>query len=767
MRKLSIVGLALLTTFALLPSQASHPQSQPNGDVVGFTQVSGNEYWVQIRLSGPDGPTATSVSAMDTGGPWVTLKPQTWTSDRTWWAGSFHIEPGHQVRFSASFPDGVTGFLSCWFDHPTGVERCGTSTSSSSTFSSSSSSSSTSSSSPSTTSSSSSTTSPPGSVLFTQVGGNEYWVQVRLGGSAGPAVTKVRAMDTNGPWVTLSPQTWTSDHTWWAGSFRIEAGNLVRFEATLPGGSIVLSCWFEHRTGTERCGGTPTLTPEGIHLGTLGDLRNSITVTWRVPGDDPTQAVEFGRTTAYGSRAPASGVTPPQSTGKVYTASLSGLAPDTVYHYRVGSSNGWSADETFRTAPADRLAREVRIGVLGDTGINPQAAATYARLDAANLDAVVHVGDHAYANVPADWDRYMVEVQPAGAESPFLAAIGNHEVESCCGLTSFTSRMSLPGNEMWWSTDLGNVHIVVLNSEPTTGDGHFPEDTNVFTTSSPQYQWLEDDLEAAKLTGRYLVVAFHRPIYSSSTVHPSNPGMRSVLEPLFDRMDVDLVLTGHAHNYERSYPLEGGTRTTTDLSTYSRGAGRIHLVTGGGGRPLYDSWQAQPAWSATRASAFEWVELVAGTDGSLRVTARRTNEGTVLDSFTILPSTTTTATSKEAELFAVRTAGGRQTDGAASGGAVWNLWSNGNVQDSLDAGDGGDLAIVARGQPLGGVWPTMVVSVDGAVVRTMSVTSTALTTYSIGPVTAGTHSVRVAFTNDASSSSEDRNLVLDVVRIVG
>ena len=574
-------------------------------------------------------------------------------------------------------------------------------------------------------------------------------------------------MDTDGPWVSLAPQTWTNDHTWWAGSFRIEAGHQVRFEATLPGGSTVLSCWFEHRTGVERCGPPPPAAPEGIHLGTRGDLRSSITVAWRIPGQDAAQGVDFGRTTAYGSHVAAS-ATPLSSGGTIYTAHLSGLSADTVYHYRVGSSSsGWSVDDAFRTAPADRLARDVRIGFLGDTGINPQAAATIARLDAANLDAVVHVGDHAYATQPSDWDRYMVQIAPAAAEAPFLAAIGNHEVESCCGLRSFTDRFALPGNEMWWSTDVGNVHLVVLDSEPTSGDGHFPEDTNVFSTSSPQYQWLEEDLEAAKLTGRYLVVTLHRPIYSSSTVHPSNPGMRSVLEPLFDRMDVDLVMTGHAHDYERSYPLEAGTRTTTELSTYQRGAGRIHIVTGGGGRPLYDSWQTQPAWSATRAAAFEWVEVAAGTDGSLRVIARRTNEGTVLDSFTITPTSTTPSPSKEAELFAVRTAGGRQTDGAASGGAVWNLWSNGHIQDSADAGDGGTLVVVARGQPLGGVWPTMTVSVDGTVLRTLSVSSTALTPYTIGPIAAGTHTVRVAYSNDASSASEDRNLVLDVVRVTG
>ncbi len=58
----------------------------------------------------------------------------------------------------------------------------------------------------------------------------------------------------------------------------------------------------------------------------------------------------------------------------------------------------------------------------------------------------------------------------------------------------------------------------------------------------------------------------------------------------------------------------------------------------------------------------------------------------------------------------------------------------------------------------------MVVSVDGIVVKTMSVTSRTLTSYAISELTPGPHTIRIAFTNDALSSSEDRNLIIDVVR---
>ena len=101
-RAFAVLACGLLLGVGLLPvATAGHPQTTEVG-TARFTQVGGNEWWVQVRILGP---TASSVEARDTGGPWVRLQAQTWTSDRTWWAASFRIETGHQVMFRASFPD--------------------------------------------------------------------------------------------------------------------------------------------------------------------------------------------------------------------------------------------------------------------------------------------------------------------------------------------------------------------------------------------------------------------------------------------------------------------------------------------------------------------------------------------------------------------------------------------------------------------------------------------------------------------------------------
>src|SRR5689334_6205059 len=112
--------LCLLTLAALtVPAAANHVQPE-SGRSVSFDHKTGNEWWVEVLIGGPDASRVTRVEGIDTDGVWTTMPKQSWGA----YAASFHIEPGNQVRFRATFSDGVQT-VSCWFDHPSGVERCG------------------------------------------------------------------------------------------------------------------------------------------------------------------------------------------------------------------------------------------------------------------------------------------------------------------------------------------------------------------------------------------------------------------------------------------------------------------------------------------------------------------------------------------------------------------------------------------------------------------------------------------------------------------
>lgn len=191
---------------------ASHLETS-GAYTVSFTSKGGNEWWVEVVLGGPSAGQATRVDAMDTGGPWTALTYRSWGA----WAASFHVEPGHTVRFRATFPDG-TQIESCDWTHPTPTEQCGGSTPppSSSGF----------------------------SATFSNVKGNEWWVQAHVTGSE--AIKAVDARVNDGAWQALKLQSWGD----WAASIHAPSGSLVQLRATGTSGAQALSGHYHWTDGT-------------------------------------------------------------------------------------------------------------------------------------------------------------------------------------------------------------------------------------------------------------------------------------------------------------------------------------------------------------------------------------------------------------------------------------------------------------------------------------------------------------------------------------
>ena len=166
-----------------------------------FDHRAGNEWWVEVMLGGRDPASVGKVEAMDDGGPWVQLAKRSWGA----WAASFHVEPGHKVLFRASWPDGEVR-TSCWFEHPSGAERCDT---------------------------------PPTSgfdASFSSVRGNEWWVQGNVMAN-GPVARVDVTLDDGATWKPLAKQSWGG----WAASYHIVQGTIVRLRATSTDGQGDLS----------------------------------------------------------------------------------------------------------------------------------------------------------------------------------------------------------------------------------------------------------------------------------------------------------------------------------------------------------------------------------------------------------------------------------------------------------------------------------------------------------------------------------------------
>lgn len=327
---------------------------------------------------------------------------------------------------------------------------------------------------------------------------------------------------------------------------------------------------------------------------------------------------------------------------RIYRATLNRLVIDSAFVYDV-KLNGKSiaSDWFFTRSSKDRTC----FAVVGDSGegSKDQAAIAY-QMFKAKPDFAMIVGDIVYESGLAReylknfFPYYMAtEANPErGApllgKIPFYSVIGNHDVLSDDldkypdGLAYF-HYMDLPLNAPLgqyyikpkgsdeaiknfkaitrprypsmtnYSFDYGNVHILVLDSNPYTS----PLDSELLP-------WLINDLKSSK--SDWKIVSFHHPGFNSNAAHNDDQLMR-LLSPIMEELNVDMVLSGHVHNYQRTLPLhfdpqkdEAGTKYV--ISTEGRVDGKftldrefdgvkntkpkgiIYIITGAGGAPLYD-----------------------------------------------------------------------------------------------------------------------------------------------------------------------------------
>jgi len=127
---------------------------------------------------------------------------------------------------------------------------------------------------------------------------------------------------------------------------------------------------------------------------------------------------------------------------------------------------------------------------------------------------------------------------------------------------------------------IGDAHWTVIDSNPYV------------RWNQPELrQWLDRKLGEGKAS-RWQFVSFHHPPFHSSINHSGDTWMRT-LSPLFEKHKVDIVFSGHVHNYQRTRPIRmTGGKMQIDQAfngkTATKANGVIYVVTGAGGAGLYD-----------------------------------------------------------------------------------------------------------------------------------------------------------------------------------
>jgi predicted MPP superfamily phosphohydrolase len=185
-----------------------------------------------------------------------------------------------------------------------------------------------------------------------------------------------------------------------------------------------------------------------------------------------------------------------------------------------------------------------KFSVLGDFGTGSKAqyqlAEQMVKLHGRfKYDLVVLVGDNLYGSErPQDFKiKFELPYKPLlDAGVKFYATLGNHDARE----QRFYKPFNMGGNLYYTFNPRPDVRFFMLESTYPV-----PE----------QIAWLEKELKAS--SSNWKIVVFHHPLYSSGDRHGSDLLLREVLEPLFLKYNVSVVLNGHDHFYERVKPQKG------------------------------------------------------------------------------------------------------------------------------------------------------------------------------------------------------------------
>ena len=364
-----------------------------------------------------------------------------------------------------------------------------------------------------------------------------------------------------------------------------------------------------------------------------------------------------------------------------HSIKLTNLVPGKTYYYEVRHDAGdWekNSDYFYKTQSLD-INEPVHFWAMGDFGdlSNPtyigNQTAVYKQFLAnrpPHTDLWLWLGDVGYGNNKElllqnnVFDFYKTSVL---SNTPLVTAPGNHEyyINDAFQRTNknivYFDFISPPvlgeagglpsNNKSYYSINYGPVHIVSLDSYGME-DGKL-----LYDVESKQYKWFENDLAQNK--SKWTIVIFHHPPYTKRA-HDSDAEeelqlMRRFIVPVMDKYNVDLVLSGHSHIYERSYLMKNhlesaegfnyerhvvqktlGGYNSKELPFINKTEGTIYCVAGSGGRLELPSRSTLPPHPAMVYSNIEMGGSVLIKVQNNRLDLKwLATDGTIPDQFTM------------------------------------------------------------------------------------------------------------------------------------
>jgi hypothetical protein len=250
----------------------------------------------------------------------------------------------------------------------------------------------------------------------------------------------------------------------------------------------------------------------------------------------------------------------------------------------------------------------------------------------ADLQGIILTGDYvSRGSDPEGWDSFL-SAYSAAFDYQLYPCLGNHDTEVFDLAYKRWNYYKTFQRPRWYSTDIGNVHLVSLDSDLSWN----PLSPERLLLEIMQYHWFKKDLRSN--AGKFNIVIWHAPAYSSHPAdgkgHGSSLFMRHRYVPVCEALGVDLVLCGHNHWYERTLPIKNGCASAEGIT---------YITSGGGGANLYPAAIEQQdrlkdkegnILTAANVSEYHFCVLCVA-DNAITIKAVKYQTHEILDSFEV------------------------------------------------------------------------------------------------------------------------------------
>ena len=285
---------------------------------------------------------------------------------------------------------------------------------------------------------------------------------------------------------------------------------------------------------------------------------------------------------AWGTESPPRNLVRGEEWDTLHHVPLTGLPADSEIFYQVFAPDGRSSEVTsFRTPPADGAAlRVLLLADMQDDGTEDELWGTIADHAATyygDADLMLLPGDLAYSDHPGHWWRFWHRGRDLFARVPFVAAVGNHDTpghaSNADDQDSYLRWMDL--EQPWQQVTYQGLRVLSLNSED-------PADMQL---GSEQLTWaagaLEESWEGDERVDDWVFAIWHHPPYDVGARFAGEASEYREATALFDGQ-VDWVVTGHEHIYQRFHPMRYAAELVGSYGTDDdQGVGYLVLPSAG------------------------------------------------------------------------------------------------------------------------------------------------------------------------------------------